>query len=205
MIKIGITGGIGSGKSTVAQLFSLLGVPVYIADDESKRLTATSPTIRQQLTALFGNDLYTEEGLNKKRLASLIFGNPQHLQKVNAIIHPEVKHDFLAWTNRQSTPLCAIESAILFETNFERTVDCTLMVYAPLDVRISRVCQRDGSLPQEIERRIQSQMDDEVKRAHADYVIQNDGQQALIPQVVDFLQKKTIYSQLYETSAKLRP
>ena len=190
MIKIGITGGIGSGKSTVARLFALLGVPVYIADDESKRLTATSPLIRQQLTALFGHDLYMAEGLNKKRLAELIFGNAEHLHAVNAIIHPVVKQDFLAWTKRQRTPLCAIESAILFEAGFEYTVDCTLMVYTPLELRIARIGQRDGSQPQEIARRIQSQMDDEEKRTRADHMILNDGQQALIPQVVDFLQKK---------------
>ena len=190
MIKIGITGGIGSGKSTVARLFTLLGVPVYIADDESKRLTATSPLIRQQLTSRFGNNLYTAEGLNKKRLAELIFGNAEHLHAVNAIIHPVVKQDFLAWTKRQRTPLCAIESAILFEAGFEYTVDCTLMVYTPLELRIARIGQRDGSLPQEIARRIQSQMDDEEKRTRADHMILNDGQQALIPQVVDFLQKK---------------
>lgn len=190
MIKIGITGGIGSGKSTVARLFTLLGVPVYIADDESKRLTATSPLIRQQLTSRFGNNLYTAEGLNKKRLAELIFSNAEHLHAVNAIIHPVVKQDFLAWAERQRTPLCAIESAILFEAGFEHTVDCTLMVYTPLELRIARIGQRDGSLPQEIARRIQSQMDDEEKRTRADHMILNDGQQALIPQVVDFLQKK---------------
>ena len=190
MIKIGITGGIGSGKSTVARLFTQLGVPVYIADDESKRLTATSPLIRQQLTSRFGNNLYTAEGLNKKRLAELIFGNAEHLHAVNAIIHPVVKQDFLAWTKRQRTPLCAIESAILFEAGFEYTVDCTLMVYTPLELRIARIGQRDGSQPQEIARRIQSQMDDEEKRTRADHMILNDGQQALIPQVVDFLQKK---------------
>ena len=190
MIKIGITGGIGSGKSTVARLFTLLGVPVYIADDESKRLTDTPHIIRKQPPALLGHHIKPAEGLKKKRLAELIFGNAEHLHAVNAIIHPVVKQDFLAWTKRQRTPLCAIESAILFEAGFEYTVDCTLMVYTPLELRIARIGQRDGSLPQEIARRIQSQMDDEEKRTRADHMILNDGQQALIPQVVDFLQKK---------------
>lgn len=118
MIKIGITGGIGSGKSVVASLLALSGVPVYIADEESKWLTNNSPVIREKLTALFGPEIYTNEGLNKKLLASHIFNNPKQLQQVNQIIHPEVNRHFSAWVERQTSPLCAIESAILFESRF---------------------------------------------------------------------------------------
>ena len=133
MIKIGITGGIGSGKSVVAALLELSGIPVYIADTESKLLTATSPVIREKLVALFGEELYTADSLNKRQLASHIFGNPERLGQVNAIIHPEVNRHFLAWVERLNTPVCAIESAILFESGFNRIVDTTLMVYAPMD------------------------------------------------------------------------
>ena len=168
MIKIGITGGIGSGKSVVASLLALSGIPVYIADEESKWLTNNSPVIREKLTALFGPEIYTNEGLNKKLLASHIFNNPEQLQQVNQIIHPEVNRHFSAWVERQTSPLCAIESAILFESGFYKVVDISLMVYAPRE---------------EIERRINSQMSDEEKKDRSDYVIYNDNRQALIPQV----------------------
>lgn len=187
MIKIGITGGIGSGKSVIASLLELSGVPVYIADTESKRLTETSPVIREKLTALFGETLYKAERLDKKRLASLIFGNPERLKQVNAIIHPEVDRHFQAWAEKQNTPLCAIESAILFESGFNRTVDVSLMVYAPMEVRIRRVLERDAVSREEVVRRIDSQLPDEVKKEKSDYVIFNDDRQALLPQVAAFL------------------
>lgn len=187
MIKIGITGGIGSGKSVVAALLELSGVPVYIADTESKLLTTTSPVIREKLIALFGDELYTAGGLDKKRLASHIFGNPERLAQVNAIIHPEVNRHFLAWAERRNAPACAIESAILFESGFDRVVDTALMVYAPMEVRIRRALERDAVPREEIVRRIESQLPDEVKKEKSDYVIFNDGEQALIPQVTAFL------------------
>ncbi len=187
MIKIGITGGIGSGKSVVAALLELSGIPVYIADTESKRLTATSPVIREKLIALFGKELYTADGLDKKRLASHIFGNPEQLGQVNAIIHPEVNRHFLAWAERQDTAVCAIESAILFESGFNRVVDTTLMVYAPMEIRIRRVLERDAVSREEVIRRIKSQLPDEIKKEKADHVIINDGQQALLPQIRAFL------------------
>lgn len=189
MIKIGITGGIGSGKSVIASLLELSGVPVYIADTESKQLTETSPVIREKLTALFGETLYTAEGLDKKQLASYIFGNPDRLKEVNAIIHPEVNRHFQAWADKQNTPLCAIESAILFESGFNRAVDVSLMVYAPMEVRIRRVLERDAASREEVIRRIGSQLPDEVKKEKSDYVIFNDGKQALLPQVTAFLEK----------------
>lgn len=187
MNKIGITGGIGSGKSVVATLLSLSGVPVYIADEESKRLTATSPVIRQQLIALLGKEVYTAAGVNKQYLAACIFHDPDCLQKVNAIIHPEVNRHFQAWAERQRTPYCAIESAILFESGFDRTVDIRLMVYAPLELRIDRAVRRDALARTEILHRIENQMADELKKDRSDYVIYNDDRQALIPQVAAFL------------------
>lgn len=187
MIKIGITGGIGSGKSVVASLLELLGIPVYIADTESKCLTASSPVIREKLTALFGESIYTAEGLDKKQLASLIFGNPERLKQVNAIIHPEVNRHFLAWADKQNVPICGIESAILFESGFNRVVDVTLMVYAPLEVRIQRALERDAVPREEIMRRINSQLPDEEKKEKSDYVIFNDGKQALLPQIAVIL------------------
>lgn len=189
MIKIGITGGIGSGKSVVASLLELKGVPVYIADIESKKLTETSPVIRKQLTELFGSDIYTPAGLNKKRLASHIFNNPECLKQVNDIIHPEVNRDFQKWASQldKETPLCAIESAILFESGFDRIVNVRLLVYAPLELRIERALIRDSVSRKEIERRISNQISDEIKKERSDYVIYNDGKQALLPQISRFV------------------
>lgn len=188
MVKIGITGGIGSGKSVVATLLSLSGVPVYIADVESKRLTNDSPLIRERLTALLGPDIYTDEGVDKKLLASYIFHDATLLRKVNQIIHPEVNRHFLAWAEKQSFPFCAIESAILFESGFDKVVDTCLMVYAPLSLRVQRVVDRDKVSPIEVERRIRNQMSDEEKRERSDYVIYNDNSRALIPQIHAFIE-----------------
>ena len=187
MIKIGITGGIGSGKSVVASLFRLFGVPVYIADEESKQLTNQSETIRKQLIAHYGEAIYTPEGLNKPLLAAKIFQDPVQLRIVNGIIHPEVKRHFEAWAAKQTTPLCAIESAILFESGFDKVVDTSLMVYAPKALRIERATARDAASREAIQRRIESQMADEEKRKLADHLIYNDDQQPLIPQVTAFL------------------
>ena len=187
MIKIGITGGIGSGKSVVASLFRLFGVPVYIADEESKQLTNQSETIRKRLIAHYGEAIYTPEGLNKPLLAAKIFQDPVQLRIVNGIIHPEVKRHFEAWAAKQTTPLCAIESAILFESGFDKVVDTSLMVYAPKALRIERATARDAASREAIQRRIESQMAEEEKRKLADHLIYNDDQQPLIPQVIAFL------------------
>lgn len=191
MIKIGITGGIGSGKSVVASLFQLLGVPVYIADEESKRLTNQSMTIRRQLIAHYGEAIYTAEGLNKPLLAAKIFQDPAQRRIVNGIIHPEVKHHFEAWAAQQETPLCAIESAILFESGFDQVVDTHLMVYAPKALRIERATARDAASREAIQQRIESQMADEEKRELADHLIYNDNQQPLIPQVTALITRLT--------------
>lgn len=184
MIKIGITGGIGSGKSVVATILSLYGIPVYIADEESKRLTNHSPIIRKKLIDLFGNAIYSEDKLNKKLLASYIFHDRLKLQEVNHIIHPEVNRHFIDWTKQQTTNICAIESAILFESGFNKIVDASLMVYAPKELRIKRASQRDSSSRSEIEKRINNQMSDEDKKELSDFVIYNDEKHLLIPQVV---------------------
>lgn len=189
MIKIGITGGIGSGKSVVATLFTLLGIPVYIADKESKWLTNHSPIIREKLISLFGEGIYINEELNKKLLASHIFHDPKLLQQVNKIIHPEVNKHFVEWVSKQSCDICAIESAILFESGFDRIVDISLMVYAPKTLRIERAAMRDTASKEEIEGRINNQMADEIKKERSNYVIYNDNQQLLIPQVESLIAK----------------
>lgn len=186
-IKIGITGGIGSGKSIVSRLLTLTGIPVYQTDTEAKRLMLSDTGIREGLTALAGNEVYNEKGLNKAFLASYIFGHPEHLKQVNAIVHPRVRDDFRLWAGKARQEIVAMESAILLEAGFTNEVDKIVMVYAPSEVRIARAIRRDSATRKEIERRIQSQMDDEKKRGAADFVIVNDGETPLIPQVLSLI------------------
>lgn len=186
-IKIGITGGIGSGKSIVSHLLTLTGIPVYQTDTEAKRLMLSDTGIREGLTALAGNEVYNEKGLNKAFLASYIFGHPEHLKQVNAIVHPRVRDDFRLWAGKARQEIVAMESAILLEAGFTNEVDKIVMVYAPSEVRIARAIRRDSATRKEIERRIQSQMDDEKKRGAADFVIVNDGETPLIPQVLSLI------------------
>lgn len=187
-IKIGITGGIGSGKSIVSRLLEVMGVPVYLSDSEAKRLTASDPTIRQELIALVGDEVYVDGALNKAFLASYMFGHPERVTAVNQIIHPKVKEDFRQWVNAHShVPVVAIESAILIEAGFKEEVDKVVMVYAPLEIRIDRTIKRDGATKEQVLARIGSQMSDEEKCKQADYLIANDNKTALIPQVLEFI------------------
>ncbi|MDR2914731.1 MAG: dephospho-CoA kinase [Tannerella sp.] len=187
MIKIGITGGIGSGKSVVSSLFTLAGIPVYVADDESKRLTDTSPVIRKKLKELFGDDIYVKDKLDRKRLASLIFSDEVLLKKVNGIIHPVVRKDFKEWAVKQTSKRCAMESAILYESGLDKDMDVVLMVYAPVELRLTRAMLRDGVSEADIMKRMNRQMPDELKRKQADFVIINNDVQPLIPQVDRFI------------------
>lgn len=188
-IKIGITGGIGSGKSVVSRLLQVMGVPVYISDVETKRLMQTDGTIRQELIALLGEELYDGNVLNKPMLAAYIFGHAAHAAQVNAIVHPRVKEDYRRWVKSMeaSSSLIGMESAILLEAGFRDEVDRVVMVYAPREVRITRAVRRDASTRELIEKRICSQMDEEEKRRLADIIIVNDGETPLIPQVLTLI------------------
>lgn len=187
MIRLGITGGIGSGKSIVSQLFRVMGIPVYDSDKESKRLTITDEGIRTQLTELVGKDVYADDGsLNKSILASWLFSCEEHTLKVNNIIHPVVKKDFLSWVKKQENAgykACGIESAILIEAGFQDVVEKVVMVTAPLETRIERTMQRDHASRESVINRMARQMNEEEKKEKADYVISNEENTPLIPQV----------------------
>ena len=187
-LKIGVTGGIGSGKSMVCHLLTLLGIPVYNSDSRAKVLINTSSIIRKQIKEQLGASLYTNHILNKALLAKLIFTDPSALAKINAIVHPEVKRDFLLWEKQLSVKACAIESAILFESKFNHIVDITLMVYAPQSLRLQRACTRDKTEQQTILNRMKNQLSDDIKRDYSDYVLYNDDKKPLIPQVYHFLE-----------------
>ena len=188
MIKLGITGGIGSGKSIVSEIFKLLDIPVYIADIESKKLTATSSIIKEKLIEEFGKELYDGDTLNKPLFASYIFNDKIKLEKANKIIHPEVDKHFLNWIKSYDDyPLIAAEAAILFESGMNRFMDKTLMVYTPFEERINRVIRRDTSTREKVMERINSQMPDEKKAELADFIIYNDENNSLIKQSLNII------------------
>ncbi|MBR3627074.1 MAG: dephospho-CoA kinase [Bacteroidaceae bacterium] len=191
MIRLGITGGIGSGKSVVSKLLRIMDVPVYDSDTESKRLTVQDATIRQQLIDWVGPSVYLADGsLNKPYFASCVFSSSENVTKANAIIHPVVKRDFLEWAERQEEAghqLCAIESAILYEAKFEDVVEAVIMVSASLDTRIQRTMQRDGASYEVVMERIKRQMDDAEKIQKADFVVYNEEDRPLIPQLSEII------------------
>ena len=187
MRKIGITGGIGSGKSVISHLLRIMGVPVYIADDESKKLTNTSFEIREKLVACFGESLYDNQTLNKAMLASLIFSNEENLSCVNQIIHPIVLNHFIQWTNMQQTALVAMESAILFESGFNQYMDTVITVTAPAEMRIRRVLSRDNITREQVLQRISSQWQEDEKVNLSTHIIINDDKCAIISQLEKIL------------------
>ena len=193
MLIIGITGGIGCGKSYVSAKMQLRGIPVYDSDQRAKLLTATDPAIKSALSDLVGPTLYCPCGcgvMQKEVLAQFIFGNPENMAKVNAIIHPRVRNDFERWVKSLgSKDFCILESAILFESGFDSEVDCTVCVDAPLALRIKRCVKRDSTTEQAVVARINSQMDQEEKCRIADFVIVNDDVQALEPQIDALIDK----------------
>lgn len=159
VIKIGITGGIGSGKSVVSRLLEMMGIPVYVSDIEAKRITHTNEVLRRELCTLVGPDVFQNGELNRPLLASYLFGDSQHAKEVNAIIHPKVKEDFRQWTLRKGDiGIVGMESAILLEAGFKEEVDFVVMVYAPLEVRVVRAMKRDHSSKELIMKRIEAQM-----------------------------------------------
>lgn len=177
MIKLGITGGIGSGKSFVSRcLKEGFSVQVYDTDREAKRLMLEHEGIRADLIALLGEEVYTAAGLNKPLLAAYIFSSPENAQKVNAIVHPRVKEDFRNWAFRQEQAGCqlvGVESAILVESGFDREVDKTLTVSAPLELRITRVMERDRVGREQVLERITAQISDEERNRLSDFSVEN--------------------------------
>ena len=173
MMIVGLTGGIGSGKTTVANFFRELGIPVYIADDAGKRLMLTSEEIKKAVQALFGEQAYTGNEPDRKYIASRVFNDPEKLEALNSIIHPVVAADFNAWLSRQEAPYIIYEAAILFESGGNEKCDRTILVTAPHDEKIKRLQFRDNSKVEEIEARMANQWPDEKKLKLADFQIEN--------------------------------
>ena len=173
MIKVAICGGIGSGKSTVCQMFAERGVALYDSDSRAKALMNESEELRRALVAEFGEECYADGALNRPYLASRVFGSEEQLAKLNSIVHPAVKADFLRWAEEQEGDFCILESAILFESGFDAVVDKTVAVLAPLPLRIERAMARDGASREQIEARVKAQMSDDELVARADFAIVN--------------------------------
>lgn len=184
MLKIGLTGGIGSGKSTVAKIFETLGIPVYYADAEAKRLMNSSETLKKVIRQNFGEATYENDQLNRKYLAGIVFNDPEKLELLNALIHPVTINDAEQWMQQQSAPYSIKEAALLFESGAAENLDLIVGVYAPQALRIKRVMKRDGLTADEIMKRINRQVNEEMKMKLCDFVIINDEQELLIPQVL---------------------
>ncbi|MGJ7033743.1 dephospho-CoA kinase [Niabella hirudinis] len=185
MLKVGITGGIGSGKTLVASIFHTLGIPVYDADAAAKKLMNTSAEIREQLTGLFGPDTYKDGRLNRPLLASKVFGNPEQLQRLNAIVHPATIRDSQEWFAQQAGPYAIKEAAIFFESGSDKYMDYMIGVTAPEALRIRRTMDRSRITEAQVRERMQQQMDETEKMRRCHFVIDNSETVSVIAQVMN--------------------
>ncbi len=185
MYKVGITGGIGTGKSTVCRIFSLLDIPVYDADSRAKWLTENNPEIRTRLITTFGDGTFNGTALNRTYLATVAFVDDASTAKLNAIIHPVVADDFKTWTLSQDAPYVLKEAALFYEAHTAHEMDTMIVVTAPMDIRVSRVLNRDVHRTRlQIQAIMDRQWPDERKLALAQHIVYNDEQQLLIPQIL---------------------
>jgi len=182
---IGLTGGIGAGKSVVAKIFSTLRIPVFNADEVAKQMMQTSPIIKAQLIEQFGTDIYNASGLDKEKLAAIVFADPFQLQLLNAIVHPLTIQAAKDWAAKQTAPYVIKEAALIFESGAADGLFKVIGVTAPLSLRTHRVMQRDGITKEQVDARIQHQISDTIKMRLCDYVVQNNNQKMLIPQVLE--------------------
>ena len=184
IIKVGITGGIGSGKTTVAKVFEVLGVPMYYADEAAKRLMNEDEILKGEIQHHFGKECYLEGKLNKKYLSELVFTNDKKLALLNSIVHPVTIADAQKWMQQQTTPYAVKEAALIFESGSQQELDYVIGVFTPIPMRIQRVIKRDQLSREEIKARMDKQMDESIKMRLCDFVITNDEQQMVIPQVI---------------------
>lgn len=184
MIRVGLTGGIGSGKTTVAKLFEALGIPVYYADDAARRLLNTNAGLKEAMITHFGEATYINGELDRKYLASIVFNNKEKLDLLNSLTHPITIRDAEEWMSKQTTPYAIKEAAILFESGAGEKLDYVIGVYAPQHIRIKRVMERDGLSTDEVLKRISRQIDEEMKMKLCNFVITNNDKLLVLPQVI---------------------
>lgn len=184
MLKVGLTGGIGSGKSTVAHIFETLGIPVYYADDAAKKLMNEDEGLKQQVEQLFGDASYINGQLNRAFVSAQVFNNPEKLATLNSIVHPATIADAEKWMQHQSAPYAIKEAALIFESGAQENLDNVIGVFAPKAIRIKRVMDRDGITREEVLARMNKQINETIKMRLCNYVITNNEQELLIPQVL---------------------
>lgn len=193
MIKVGLTGGIGSGKSTVARVFQHLGIPIYDADSRAKALYIEDTLLQEQVIQLLGEEAYTGGRLNRPWIAERVFNNQALLEALNKLVHPAVGRDFYAWLKKQNAPYVIKEAAIIFESGSHLALDEVILVSAPMEVRLERVMNRDGLSAPEIRQRMARQWSEEERRSHSQHEINNDGHHLVLPQILalheDFIRR----------------
>jgi dephospho-CoA kinase len=183
-LKVGLTGGIGSGKSMVARIFEILGIPVYYADEAARELQNNDPQLQAQIISLFGPGAYVEGKLDRKFISTVVFGDRDKLEQLNALVHPATIRDAAEWLEKQDSPYAIKEAALIFESGSQRDLDLVIGVTAPEALRIKRTMHRDSVSEEEVRQRMERQLSDRIKMRLCDYVIHNDEQQLLIPQVL---------------------
>jgi dephospho-CoA kinase len=189
MVRIGLTGGIGSGKSTVAHVFEILGIPVYYADKEAKRLMNEDAEIKKQLIHHFGPEAYADKILNRRFIGEIVFRDKQKLQLLNSVIHPITIANAEEWMRQHHKPYVIKEAALIFESGSQSSLDFVIGVSAPLNVRIQRTMKRDGVTREEVLARMKNQIEESIKMRLCDFVIRNDDQHLVLPQVLALHEK----------------
>ncbi|MBY0479613.1 MAG: dephospho-CoA kinase [Chitinophagaceae bacterium] len=195
MLKVGLTGGIGSGKTTVANIFEVLGIPVYNADERAKELMHTNELLKQQLIFYFGEDAYADGHLNRKYLSSIVFADKEKLELLNSLVHPVTIADAAQWFSMQTSPYVIKEAALLFESGTAEGLDYVIGVTAPVTLRLKRVMDRDHVTAEEVKKRMLNQIDEQIKIRLCDFVIQNNEQQLILPQVFQLHEKLILLSE----------
>jgi dephospho-CoA kinase len=189
ILRIGLTGGIGSGKSTAAQIFEVLGIPVYYADIAAKRLMNEDKKLKSAISNTFGKESYRDNTLDRKYISSIVFSNPAKLESLNALVHPVTKKDGEMWMQQQTTPYAIHEAALIFEAKVSDRLDHVIGVSSPIELRIKRAMERDKVSREEVLKRMNQQLDEDIKMSKCDFLLINDEQQLLIPQVVALHEK----------------
>ena len=184
MLKIGLTGGIGSGKSTVARIFEVLSIPVYYADEAAKRLMNEDEELKAQIVILLGDEAYSGGKLDRNYIASVVFHDPVKMEKLNSLVHPATINDANRWFSQQTAPYAIKEAALIFESGAQDLLDFVIGVYTPAAIRIERVIQRDHISREEILSRMKNQLEEDTKMGLCNFVITNDEKQLVIPQVM---------------------
>lgn len=189
MLKVGLTGGIGSGKSTVASIFNVLGIPVYSADDAAKRLMTENEELKNNIIRSFGDKSYINGELNRKYLSAQVFNDSKKIELLNSFVHPATIKDARQWMEKQNAPYVIKEAALIFESGFHQFLDYVIGVKSPLYLRVERTMKRDNVTSDQVKARMKMQIDEEEKMGLCDFIIVNDEEEMLIPQVLALHEK----------------